>query len=520
RSRAARGGDGRRRRHALEQRGPRAALLPGVRARRRRPRIVALARGADPPPRRALHVADARRRNDGMRRIRSFARADHGRRARCVVPHRRQADCPRDRTLQRPHRDACEHRDPRAQTSARSRRSARVLDGGLLRHADAARAAPVLLGARVELEPAVRAEVQGRDRASARRRSGRAALRAARRRQAPLLRRRAGPDDAPRRRRFSRRAALPRLRQRRALGGVSADRRACAGALRRARCRRRPCTPPRRRPHRRGRARRVARDAAHPRLADARERRDRRACRPSGCPGRGRTCRANPSRRLAGREARRGRPRMSAVAMLVFIAVLFVVLLLAAAMLTWIERRVLAWWQDRYGPNRAGPFGILQALADVIKLLLKEDWIPPLSDKPVFVIAPAIVAATMLVAFAVVPFAPGLVIADLNIALLFFLAMTGLSVYSVTFAGWASNNNYALLGSLRTAAQMISYEVFMGLSLVGVVILAGSFSLVEIVEAQRGMWYFVPQFVGLVVFFLAAIAETHRLPFDLPEAEH
>ena len=211
---------------------------------------------------------------------------------------------------------------------------------------------------------------------------------------------------------------------------------------------------------------------------------------------------------------------MSAVSMLVFIAVLFVVLLLAAAMLTWIERRLLAWWQDRYGPNRAGPFGLLQALADVIKLLLKEDWIPPLSDKPVFVIAPAIVAVTMLVAFVVVPFAPGLVIADLNVALLFFLAMTGLSVYSVTFAGWASNNNYALLGSLRTAAQMISYEVFMGLSLVGVVILAGSFSLVEIVEAQRGMWYFVPQFVGLVVFFLAAIAETHRLPFDLPEAEH
>ena len=211
---------------------------------------------------------------------------------------------------------------------------------------------------------------------------------------------------------------------------------------------------------------------------------------------------------------------MSAVAMLLFIVVLFIVLLFGAAMLTWIERRVLAWWQDRYGPNRAGPFGILQAIADVIKILLKEDWIPPLSDKAVFVIAPGIVAVTMLIAFAVVPFAPGLVIADLNIALLFFLAMTGLSVYSVTFAGWASNNNYSLLGSLRTAAQMISYEVFMALSLVGVVVLAGSFSLVEIVEAQRGMWYFVPQFVGLVVFFLAAIAETHRLPFDLPEAEH
>ena len=205
---------------------------------------------------------------------------------------------------------------------------------------------------------------------------------------------------------------------------------------------------------------------------------------------------------------------------LLFMVVLLVVLLFGAATLTWVERRVLAWWQDRYGPNRAGPFGILQAVADVIKILMKEDWIPPLADKPVFVIAPAIVAVTMLAAFAVVPFAPGLVLANLNVALLFFLAMTSLSVYSVTFAGWASNNNYSLLGSLRTAAQMISYEVFMALSLVGVVVLAGSFNLVEIVEAQRGMWFVVPQFIGLIVFFLAAIAETHRLPFDLPEAEH
>ncbi|HEX7080474.1 MAG TPA: NADH-quinone oxidoreductase subunit NuoH [Gammaproteobacteria bacterium] len=211
---------------------------------------------------------------------------------------------------------------------------------------------------------------------------------------------------------------------------------------------------------------------------------------------------------------------MSTLGMLVFLAVLILVLLIGAAMLTWIERRVLAWWQDRYGPNRAGPFGILQAFADVVKILLKEDWIPPLADKPVFVIAPTIVAVTMLFAFAVVPFAPGLVIADLNVGLLFFLAMTSLAVYSVTFAGWASNNNYSLLGSLRTAAQMISYEVFMALSLVGVVILAGSFNLTAIVEAQRGMWYFVPQCVGLLVFFLASIAETHRLPFDLPEAEH
>lgn len=208
-----------------------------------------------------------------------------------------------------------------------------------------------------------------------------------------------------------------------------------------------------------------------------------------------------------------------AVGKLVFIAVLIGALLLAGAYLTWIERRVLAWWQDRYGPNRAGPFGVLQALADIVKILLKEDWIPPLADKPVFVVAPAIVAVTMLLAFAVVPFTPSLAVVNLNLGLLFFLAMASLSVYSVAFAGWASNNNYSLLGSMRTAAQMLSYEVFMGLSLVGVVALAGSFNLVEIVEAQRGGWFFVPQFVGFVLFFVAAIAETHRLPFDLPEAE-
>ena len=206
--------------------------------------------------------------------------------------------------------------------------------------------------------------------------------------------------------------------------------------------------------------------------------------------------------------------------MLLFIAVLTFVLLFGAGLLTWVERRLLAWWQDRYGPNRAGPFGVLQIVADIVKILMKEDWVPPLADKPVFVIAPAIVAVTMLLAFAVVPFAPDLAVSQLNVGLLFFLAMTSLSVYSVTFAGWASNNNYSLLGSLRTAAQMISYEVFMALSLVGVVVLAGSFNLVEIVEAQRGMWFFVPQFLGLLVFFMASIAETHRLPFDLPEAEH
>ncbi|HEU4619429.1 MAG TPA: NADH-quinone oxidoreductase subunit NuoH [Gammaproteobacteria bacterium] len=207
-------------------------------------------------------------------------------------------------------------------------------------------------------------------------------------------------------------------------------------------------------------------------------------------------------------------------AKLAFIVVLLAVLILGAAFMTYVERRLLAWWQDRYGPDRAGPFGLLQALADVVKILLKEDWIPPRADKSVFVIAPAIVTVTMLLAFAVVPFAPGLHVADLNVGLLFFLAMTSLAVYSAALGGWASNNNYSLLGSLRTAAQMISYEVFMGLALVGVIVQAGSFNLNAIVEAQRGLWFFLPQFFGMIVFFIAALAETHRLPFDLPEAEH
>jgi NADH-quinone oxidoreductase subunit H len=197
------------------------------------------------------------------------------------------------------------------------------------------------------------------------------------------------------------------------------------------------------------------------------------------------------------------------------------VLIGAAASLIWVERRLLGLWQDRYGPNRAGgPFGVLQIAADMIKILMKEDWVPPFADRPVFVIAPAIVMFTTLAAFAVVPFAPEIGIIDLNVGLLFFLAMTSLGVYSVVFAAWASNNKYALLGGMRTAAQMVSSEVFMGLSLLGVVMLAGSFNLREIVEAQAGLWYIVPQFLGFAIFLIAGIAETHRMPFDLPEAEH
>lgn len=205
---------------------------------------------------------------------------------------------------------------------------------------------------------------------------------------------------------------------------------------------------------------------------------------------------------------------------LIIIAVVLGVVLNLAAGLIWVERRLLALWQDRYGPNRVGPFGLGQILADSLKLFTKEDWVPPFADKPVFVIAPAIVVATALLSFAVIPFAPGFVIADLNIGILFLLAMSSLGVYSVVLAGWASNNKYSLLGGIRASAQMLSYEVFMGLSLLGVVIIAGSFRLTDIVEAQRGMWFIVPQFLGFVLFLIAGVAETRRLPFDLAEAEN
>jgi NADH-quinone oxidoreductase subunit H len=198
--------------------------------------------------------------------------------------------------------------------------------------------------------------------------------------------------------------------------------------------------------------------------------------------------------------------------------VLFIVLNLAAG-LVWVERRLLALWQDRYGPNRVGPFGLLQPLADSVKLFMKEDWIPPFADKAVFILAPAIIVATSLLSFAVIPFAPGFVVADLNIGLLFLLAMSSLGVYSVVLAGWSSNNKYSLLGGIRASAQMLSYEVFMGLSMVGVVILSGSFRLTDIVEAQRKVWFVIPQFVGFVLFLIAGVAEARRLPFDLAEAE-
>ncbi|MFL7793322.1 MAG: NADH-quinone oxidoreductase subunit NuoH, partial [Anaerolineae bacterium] len=204
--------------------------------------------------------------------------------------------------------------------------------------------------------------------------------------------------------------------------------------------------------------------------------------------------------------------------LLTVVGVLAVSLSIAAGNI-WLERRLLALWQDRYGPNRVGPFGLMQVLADMIKIFTKEDWIPPFADKPVFILAPVIVIVTVLLSFAVLPIAPGVQVADLNIGLLFFLAMSALGAYSVVLAGWSSNSKYALLGGLRAAAQLLSYEVFMGLSLMGVVLLAGSFNLGDIVNAQDKLWFFIPQFLGFIIFFIAGLAETHRTPFDLPEAD-
>jgi NADH-quinone oxidoreductase subunit H len=190
-----------------------------------------------------------------------------------------------------------------------------------------------------------------------------------------------------------------------------------------------------------------------------------------------------------------------------------------SALSIWIERRLLGIWQERFGPNRVGPGGILQSAADMIKIFTKEDWIPPFADKPVFVLTPAIVVGTALMSFAVIPIAPGFAVTDLNVGVLFVLAMSSLAAYSVILGGWASNSKFAFLGGMRATAQLLSYEVFMGLCLMGSVLLAGSFNLGDIVEAQRDLWFVVPQFFGFLGFLIAGLAESHRAPFDMPEAE-
>jgi len=207
------------------------------------------------------------------------------------------------------------------------------------------------------------------------------------------------------------------------------------------------------------------------------------------------------------------------VGSLLNVALILGTILTFAALLIWVERRMLGFFNDRLGPNRVGPWGILQSVADVIKLITKEDWVPPFADKFTFVVAPIIIPIVMLLSFAMIPFAPGVGIIDLNIGLLFIFAMAGLASYSAMLGGIASNNKFSLLGGLRAAGQMISYEVFMGISILGVVILSDSFVLRDIVEAQSERWFVIPQILGFIVFMVAALAESHRWPFDLPEGE-
>lgn len=211
------------------------------------------------------------------------------------------------------------------------------------------------------------------------------------------------------------------------------------------------------------------------------------------------------------------------------LAVVLGVLLLTAAYLVLIERKFLARLQIRYGPNRAGPYGLLQPIADGLKLIVKEDIVPAAADRWIFLVAPVVVTLTALLMFAVVPLGRDLVvlgrpvpmvISDLNVGLLFVFALSSLGVYGVALGGWASNSKFSLLGGIRGAAQMISYELSIGLSLVPVVMLAGSFSLVDIVNAQAGSWFLLVQPVSFAIFLVAAMAEIKRIPFDLPEAEN
>jgi len=194
-------------------------------------------------------------------------------------------------------------------------------------------------------------------------------------------------------------------------------------------------------------------------------------------------------------------------------------LLIAVAYLTLAERRVIGFMQLRKGPNVVGPFGLFQPFADALKLMAKETILPAGANKIVFMFAPMLTFVLALVAWAVIPFGEGLVIADINVGILYLFAISSLGVYGVIMAGWASNSKYAFLGALRSAAQMVSYEVSMGLVIINVLLCAGSLNLSAIVEAQRDMWFALPLLPMFVVFFISTLAETNRAPFDLPEGE-
>jgi NADH-quinone oxidoreductase subunit H len=220
---------------------------------------------------------------------------------------------------------------------------------------------------------------------------------------------------------------------------------------------------------------------------------------------------------------------IASIVLIVKLGIVLVCLLLLAAYLVWVERKFLARLQIRYGPNRAGKFGLLQPIADTLKMIAKEDTVPAAADRTIFLLAPAVVAITALLMFAVVPFGSHvmlggkkiqLVIADLNVGLLLVFALSSLGVYGVALGGWSSNSKYSLLGGIRGAAQMISYELSLGLSLVPIVMLARSFSLVDIVNAQAAYPFILVQPVSFAIFIISAMAESKRIPFDLPEAEN
>ena len=198
---------------------------------------------------------------------------------------------------------------------------------------------------------------------------------------------------------------------------------------------------------------------------------------------------------------------------------LLIPVLVTVAMIVWLDRRVWAFVQKRRGPNVVGPFGLLQSVADALKYIFKEIIIPASSNKVIFVIAPIITMTLALVSWAVIPFSENLVLADINVGILYLFAVSSLGVYGIIMGGWASNSKYPFLGAIRSAAQMVSYEVSIGIIIINVLLCVGSLNLKDIVVAQKDLWYVIPLFPMFVIFFISALAETNRPPFDLPEAE-
>ena len=198
---------------------------------------------------------------------------------------------------------------------------------------------------------------------------------------------------------------------------------------------------------------------------------------------------------------------------------LMVPVLVSVAMIVWLDRRVWAFVQKRQGPNVVGPFGLLQSLADALKYIFKEIIIPASSNKIIFILAPIITMTLALIAWAVIPFGVDQVLADINVGILYIFAVSSLGVYGIIMGGWASNSKYPFLGSIRSAAQMVSYEVSIGIIIINVLLCVGSLNLSDIVLAQKDMWFVIPLFPMFVIFFISALAETNRPPFDLPEAE-